>query len=226
MNQACTEPGAGGFTTVKLKARWTVAGEPLETGSKAIKLQIKGIAKLSAPTLGTGLIVECSKSASEGSDIEGRGTQSSQDKGRISYSTCKTNVKECNVAEPITTRQTKSHLALTESNQTKTLRAVDVFEPTSGNTFTELKLSGTGCGLLAGNQPIDGSVGAELRPEEGEEVKEGQLIFPEEAIKNYFSENTETNEIKLTIGASNAPATFSAGYGAQLESGETFGNGA
>jgi hypothetical protein len=204
---------------------WQRRGETVGQGLVIpLKLQLKGTATLSAPELNK-LTIECTSSASEGSDIEGQGkARSGQDKGALTFKGCKTNIKECKVAEPITTNPTKSRLALSETTaQGKAIRDVDVFEPTEGTTFVELKLSGTGCGVIAGGQKIKGSVAAEIGPENAE-VKEGLLSFPATAIKEVYNEQGK-EKVGLTIGASSVPTAFSAVYGSQLESGEAFGVG-
>jgi hypothetical protein len=204
---------------------WQRAGERIGLGEKLpIKLQLKGTATLTAPNLNN-LTIECKNSVSEGGAIEGQGkNHSGQDKGRITFSSCKTKPETCEVAEPIKTNQTKSHLAISESNQAKIAQPVDVFAPTIGKVFTELKISGSECPiLLKGTFPVDGSVAAEVLPE-GAEVKEGDLQFPKTAISEVYGE-TEKEKIALTVGGSSNLSTFSAGYGTQLGSGEAFGVG-
>jgi hypothetical protein len=210
----------GSFIRVKILQFWQRRGETLEKGAVPIKLQLKGTATLTAPELVT---VECKSSSSEGSDIEGQGkTRQGQDKGRLTFKECKNNKKECTVNEPIVTSQTKSRLEVSETTQGGVLREVDVFEPTEGKVFTELKFKGASC-LLTGGEKIDGSIAAELLPE-GKEAKEGDLQFPEKGIATVISENGE-EKVGLKVGATEIPSTFNAGYGAQLESGEEFGVG-
>lgn len=201
--------------------RWQIEGPVLEKGAKQIKLQLKGKAKLAVPK--AELEIFCKSSVSEGSSIEGQGELQGQDKGRITYKGCETNKKECTVAEPITTNQTKSYLAVSESNAAKEARPVDVFEPEKGKVFVELKLTGAGCGVLAGKAPVDGNVAAELSPE-GREVKEGLMNFPTETIKTIELPEGEAT-LGLKVGETGLESTFSAAYGAQLEKGEKFGVG-
>jgi hypothetical protein len=224
---ACTLVGEPKpYTKVWLYQHWQRNGELLAQGeTKQIKLQVKGTAILSAPNLNS-LTIECTNSASVGSTIESQGKdRSGQGKGRISYEKCKTNITECKVAEPILTNQIKSHLALSETTvQGKLVRPVEVFEPTETNDkFVELKLSGSGCGLIAGSQAVEGNVAAEIAPE-GAEVSEGLLNFPKTAIKTVYNEQAEV-PVGLKVAASSTISTFSAAYGAQLASGEAFGVG-
>ncbi len=192
---------------------WHVNGVKLTTQSHAIKLQLKGIAKLSVPTIP--LTIECAASESENSAIEGNGANQGKDKGRIKYTECKVNVKECEVTKPIKTNETKSYLAVASTG------IVDVYAPEKGLVFVNIELKGKGCGILAGKQPVDGEVVAEVKPV-NVEVKEGDVQFPEIAIKKIKHEGgAEKTITALTIGG--LESTFVAGYGAQLEPEEIFG---
>jgi hypothetical protein len=213
----CNTAGAGNFIRVKNPLiLWQRRGEVLKAGSMAVKLMLKGTAKLSIPKI---LTVECKNSNSENSTIEGQGSAQGADKGSLSFTACLTNVSGCSVAEPIKTNQTKSHLAVTESPE---LHAVDVFEPEKGSVFTQLKLKGSSCGVLAGTIAVDGNVAAEVKSETGEE-KEGSLSFPEKSIEKVLEENEKEHTLSLTVGG--IVSTFSATYGTLLESGEAFGVG-
>jgi hypothetical protein len=214
----CTTKGANAkYIRIYEHPDWFVHGMQLKQGSKNIKLQLKGKAKLAVPK--AELVIECKSSASESSAIEGSGMGQGRDKGKVTYKECVTNIKECKVAEPITTNQIKSYLGTIAGHQTK---IVDVLEPENGNKFVELKLSSS-CGVLAGTQPVEGSVAAELIPA-GEEGKEGLDNYPEAAITTVDHEGVET-AVGLKIGATNLASTFSGAYGAELESGEPFGVG-
>jgi hypothetical protein len=186
---------------------------------RPIRQRLKGKARLSIPSLP--FTIECKASESENSSIENQGkTHQGQDKGRFTDKECTTSVAECKVAEPITTNQTKSYLAVAY-NQAKVLKAVDVFTPTKGKVLAEIKFSAKGCGVLAGTEPIDGSVAAEVEPEEAE-AKENLFVFPEMAFNAVTTESGE-EKVGLTVGG--LESTLSATYGAELESGEEFGVG-
>ena len=196
---------------------WRVNGSRLETGSKQIKLQLKGAAFLKSPSLG--VEIRCNGSISENSAIEGNGTKQGLDKGRVTYSSCTVLLpaKEgCTVAEPITTNQLKSYLA-TASTQTK---IVDVYEPTVGKVFVELKFS-KACGETLSSAPVGvlGNIAAELIPAE-KEGQEGLIAFPQTAITKVMHEGVE-NKLKLEVIG--AVSTFSGAYGARLENKEAFG---
>jgi hypothetical protein len=215
----CQILGVGGFIKIALRQHWQIKGEVLEKGSRPVKLQLKGIAKLSLPSIP--LTFECRDSAVEDAAIEGQGkNRQGQDKGRIVYKECKTSLEGCSLAEPIVTNQIKSYLAVAEE-QTKVASAVDVFEPEKGKLLAELKLKGPRCGVLEGTEPVDGSLVAEVLPE-NLEVKEGLFNFPEIAIDTVETESGEP-KVGLTVGG--LETEVSAAYGAQLESGEKFGIG-
>jgi hypothetical protein len=215
----CQKPKvAGNFAKVYQGPYWHANGVKLE-GKRQIKLQLKGKAVLAAPTLGTtGLEVSCNESHSEGGTIESNGLSQGQDKGQISYSSCTVlkPVSGCTVAEPIVTKPTKSYLAINAGGQQK---IVDVFEPTEGTKFVELHFIGAGCGVIAGFQPVAGSVYAELIPRQGE-VQEGLLNFPTSPVEKVKHEGIEKT-IELTTAG--AKATFSGAYGARLATNEPFG---
>jgi hypothetical protein len=199
---------------------WHVNGTKLGQGAiKQVKLQLKGKALLKA-TIGASTIeVECKNSISEGATIEGQGSIQGQDKGRLTYTQC-TVLKPlgCIVAEPITTNQTKSHLAYSAETQKK---YVELFEPQQGNKFVTLKFSPEKeCGVIFGAQPVSGTIAAEVSPIE-EEGQEGLLLFPTTAIKHVVLEQQEKNNVGLTFAG--VATTFSAGYGARLDTGEKWG---
>jgi hypothetical protein len=217
----CRTKGTGNFIRVYARQFWQRGGFPLpENVAPPIKLQLKGTAKLKVPSVP--FTIECAGSMSEGAAIEGQAkTHQGQDKGRITYKGCKTSAGEgCTVAEPLTTAQTKSYLAITEDH-TNVARPVDVFEPAKGKVLAEVTLKGAGCGVLAGKQSMNGSVAAEVKPEEAE-TKEGLLFFPGETIKSVKTEAGEKT-VGLTLGG--LESVLGAGYGAELESGEAFGVG-
>ncbi len=196
---------------------WRVNASRLETGSKQIKLQLKGGAVLKTPSLNAE--IECKGSISEGATIEGNGTHQGQDKGRVTYSSCTVlKPSNCSVAEPITTKQLKSYLASPlEVKQTKVL---DVFQPTEGTLFVTLKFSGTGCGTsLEGERGVTGSIAAEVLPSE-KEGQEGMDVFPQTAIAKVKHEGVETTVGLNVVGFA---STFSGVYGARLASNEVFG---
>jgi hypothetical protein len=110
------------------------------------------------------------------------------------------------------TNQTKSHLVTYSGGQTK---YADLFEPTQGNVFTLLKLGG----VCAMSLNVTGSVAAEVLPAEVE-GQEGLLNFPAEPIKTVFLEQ-QAKTIGLMLGTKEAK--FGAGFGARLETNETYG---
>jgi hypothetical protein len=191
---------------------WHVGGSRFEKGATGLKLQMKGKAALEVPT--AGFSIECNGSISQQSTINGNGTNQGQDKGQLTFSSCKTTLSGCTVVEPITTNQTKSFLANAET-QTK---IVDVFAPEKGEAFVVLNF-GTGCGVLAGAQTVKGRVAAEVIPA-GVELKEGILHFPTAAISSVKHEGVVV-ATELKVGG--LVSTFSATYGARLESGANFG---
>jgi hypothetical protein len=217
------ESAAGRYIRVHPYQHWQKNGELLAQGTKLpIKLQLKGVAVLSAPSVP--FKVECNSSISEGSTLESQGKDhSDQGKGRLVFTSCKTSIKECKVAEPIMTVPTKAHLGLSEkTTQGKIVRPVVVFTPTAeSKVFTELKFPTTGCGVFEGKEPVDGDVAAEIAPE-GAEVNEGLLNFPETPIKEVYNEQGKE---KLELALGGIESIFSAAYGARLESGEAFGVG-
>jgi hypothetical protein len=192
---------------------WHVNGSRLESGAKQLKLQNKTTAVLAIPSIG--LEIECKSSISEGATIEGNGANQGQDKGRITYTSCKSNAAGCTVGEPITTKPTKSYLAIA-ATQTK---IVDVFEPTEGTLFVTIKLAGGSC-LLAGSYEVTGGAVAEVVPA-GTEAVEGLLSFPKTAITSVKHEGGAATTIELkTKGLA---STFSSIYGAKLATGEKYG---
>jgi hypothetical protein len=219
IDRGCVTPGRGLYIRIISAQRYQMTGNALEKGAKAIKLQLKGTATLTVPNLP--ITIECQSSLSEGADIEGQGKNSGRDKGHIAFKECKTSIAKCTVV-PFTTNQTKSRLALSESNQGKVLKDVDVFEPAEGLVLLEFKLE-SDCGVLAGKYLVDGTMAAELGPE-NTEVKEGLWSFPSEPITTVYGENEE-EEVGLKTSGSKTPTTLKATYGAKLESGEEFGVG-
>jgi hypothetical protein len=191
---------------------WHVGGTRFEKGATGIKLQSKGKVVLAIPS--ADFSFECNRSILEKSTINGNGKNQGQDKGQLTFSSCTTTLSGCAVAEPITTKQTKSYLA-NAATQTK---IVDVFVPEAGEEFVELKF-GSGCGVLAGGQRIKGSMVAEVIPA-GLEGKEDILHFPSAAIPTVKHEGV-TVETELKIGG--LVFTFGAAYGARLESGANYG---
>lgn len=207
-----------GFATSTASALgpyWHVNGSKL-VGTRPIKLQLKGVAVLRAETKPTAFTIECGGARSEASTIGGNGTTQGQDKGRLTFSSCKTSLKECIAPETITTNETKSYLALA-ATQTK---IVDVFEPTTGTKYVEFKLTGK-CGVIETNVnlAVIGSVAAEVIPV-GVEQKEGLLNFPTTAIRLVKHEGTE---VVLGMKFANIEAVFGGAFGATLEQGGTFG---
>ncbi len=215
-NSQCTAVGTGNFRLVIVPGpHWRVNGTQLKQGLKQIKLQSKGSLVLKSPTLAE---VECKNSISEGATIEGNGNNQGQGKGRVSYSSCKVlkpEKPECTVAEPIVTNQLKSYLAYANT-QTK---IVNVFEPTEGTLFVELKFS-VGCGAaLEGPRGVNGKIAAEVIPSETE-GQEGLIAFPSEAINVVEHEG---EEVKLSLKAIGVVSKFSGAYGARLATVEPFG---
>ncbi len=203
---------AGNFVRVLRVPFWQAGGKLLTEGTRQIKLQNKAPFVLKTPNLG--IDITCNTSISEGATIEGSGEESQgQDKGRTTYSSCKTKVSACNVAEPITTNPLKSYLAFANTQS----KIVDVYEPTEvpkegTATFVTLKLSGTGCGLLAGSHPVTGSAVAEVIPANAE-GQEGLVVFPQTPIKEVEHEGKiVTTELKT----SSFESSFSGAYGARL----------
>jgi hypothetical protein len=205
--------GFAASTASALGPYWKVNGSKL-VGTKAINLQLKGTAVLAVPKIP--LTVECTNSRSELSAINSNGTRQGQDKGQIKYTGCtvtESPTKGCKVNEPITTNQTKSYLAIAESPT----RIVDVFAPEKLTVFVELVF--TSCGLIT-NEPVQGSVAAEVKPE-NTEVTEGDLQFPKPSIATVKKEGGASQPVELKVGG--IVSTFSAGYGAKLVSNEKFG---
>jgi hypothetical protein len=198
---------------------WHVGGVRLESGSKSLKLQAKGTIVLSAQ-LGNivEIVVECANSKSEGATIEGNGGGQGQGKGRLVFTQCKSNwPHNCRIIEPITSSQLKLHLA-TDRGQSK--YAV-LYEPTEGRGFLSYRLGdreGETC-LVAGEEPVGGTVAAEVAPSEVE-GQEMSLFLPEEPIPTVFL-GSEEKKVDLLYGENQMK--FSASYGARLDGGEKFG---
>jgi hypothetical protein len=195
-----------------------VGGKKLGQETKQIKLQIKGVATLNTKVTGAEVAIVCNNSVSEGSTIEAV----NQGKGRLTFTSCKVEKpeKECKVAEPITTVQTKAHLAIDPNN--KQQKFVEFFEPQQGTLFSTLKFSGNGCGIILGNQPVKGAIAAEVVPI-GSEVQEGLLNFPEKPITEVELGLTQGQKTKAGLFFGTEPAVFKAAYGSRLDTGESAG---
>ena len=195
-----------------------VGGKRLGQETRQIKLQIKGVATLSAKVAGTEIAISCRNSVSEGSTIEGP----NQGKGRLTFTSCKVDkpIELCAVAEPITTVQTKAHLAIDPNN--KQQKFVEFFEPQQGTTFAILMFKGTGCGVILGNQAVKGSIAAEVVPIE-REVQEGLLNFPLKPITEVELGLTQGQKTKAGLTFANEPAVFAAAFGSRLDNGEQGG---
>jgi hypothetical protein len=199
---------------------WRVGGLRLESGSKSLKLQAKGTIVLSAQ-LGNivEIVVECASSKSEGATIEGDGGGQGQGKGRLIFTQCRSNwPHNCRIVEPVTTSQLKLHLG-TDGGQSK--YAV-LYEPTEGRLFLWYRLAdareGETC-LVAGEEPVGGTVAAEVVPREIE-GQEMSLFLPEEPVSTVFL-GQEEKKVDLLYGENQMK--FSASYGARLDGGEKFG---
>jgi hypothetical protein len=195
---------------------WHVGGHKLGQETKQVKLQLKGTAVLNAKVSGGEVLITCRNSVSEGTTIEGP----NQGKGRLTFTSCEVNKPaNCKVAEPITTVQTKAHLAINPAS--KQQKFVEYFVPQQGNTFAMLKFSGAGCGIILGTQPVSGSVAADILPIESE-TQEGMLVFPEVPITAVeLGEQGQKTTVGLTLAKE--PATFVATYGSRLDNGESAG---
>jgi len=185
---------------------WHVGGAKLQ-GTRQIKLQAKGPAVFKLPSIK--LEIECNGSVSEGATIEDGGETQGQAKGRVSFSSCKVLLPktECEVAQPIVTNQLKSYLANSVKPVTQT-KTVEVFEPSQGAIFTELKL--TNCGLTT--IAITGSIAAELIPV-GIERQEDLFSFPATSITEV---NHEGALHKLKFETVGVATTLVETYGARL----------
>jgi len=216
-DSGCEKPGAGNFIKVYERPDWFVNGTQLkQQAPKQIKWQVKGRPVLSAAFGELKVLIECNRSVSEGTTIEGQGNFQGQGKGRLTFTSCNVLKPEnCTVAEPITTVQTKAHLA-SFGGQTK---IAVVFEPVEGKTYVTLKFSGSGCGVIVGPEPVTGAVAAEIVPT-NLESQEGLLNFPENPITKVSLEGQERS-LGLSLGGQ--PTVFSAAYGTRLETGERFG---
>jgi hypothetical protein len=196
---------------------WHVNNAKLTAGAKQITLQNKGSAVLTSEIGTTSVVITCTASESEGATIEGNGNNQGQDKGRIKYTGCSINIPKCVVSEPITTKETKSHLVTFKGTQSK---YADLYEPTEGTTFTTVTITkGTEACSVAAVLTVKGSVAAEVVPKETE-TQEGLVNFPETAITPVFLEGAE-KAAGLKLGEK--VAKFKAAYKAKLATGETFG---
>jgi hypothetical protein len=216
-NAACTAKGAGNFIKVYEHPDWFVNGTQLKQGKAVqVKLQLKGIAILKAETKPTAFQIECKGSISEGATIEGSSIHQGQDKGRLTFSSCKTSLSGCETPTTLTTNQTKSYLA-TAKTQTK---IVEVFEPTEGEKFIEFKLKGT-CGVIPTetNEAVLGRVAAEVIPAR-QEVKEGLLNFPVTPITEVDHEGVTA---AISMKFAGIESVFSGAYGTKLVPEEAFG---
>jgi hypothetical protein len=197
---------------------WRVNGARLGQGaSKQINLQLKGGAVLDTKVLGVAVTVECATGVSEGATIEGQGQFQGQDKGRLTFKKCMAVLGGtfCEVREPVTTNQLKSHLVTFSGGQKK---YADLFEPQQGENIVTIDLAGLKCGMEV-KFTVKGSVAAEVIPAEVES-QDSLLNFPLFAIKEVFLEQ-QAKKPELKVGAEKAE--FIAAFGAKLESGERFG---
>jgi hypothetical protein len=208
--QCISKSENGGFIKVYERPTWYVSGNQLKQGTRQIKLQVKGVAILKSVVAGKALKIECKNAVSEGSTIEGNGLGQGQGKGRITFTSCAS--ETCPPHEPIITNQTKAHLGTSTGSQSK---YVELFEPTQGENFTEIKLGGACLVTVAAK----GTVAAEVIPGEAE-GQEGLLNFPEPPIEKVNLEGQE-KKVGLKLGAE--PAKFSGTFGARLETKEVFG---
>ncbi len=211
------ETFGGGPVGVGSKGNWFVKGSQLKKGAKQAKFQQKGLSIITATVLGTNIEVQCGGSVSEGATIEGHGERQGQDKGRLTSTSCrvsKPELKGCAVAEPITTTQLKSYLAVNEALQNS---IEDVLEPTEGTVFLTLKFL-SGC-VFAGSYPVSGSVAAEVVPKE-REAQEILFAFPTTPISKVKHEGPE---VKVGLMLGGGATTFKAAYGARLATNEPFG---
>ncbi len=221
-SQCSKKTGLNEYILVYQPPHWHVNGMQVKQGAYQIKLQLKGPAVLRSKVVSMAVVIECKDSGSEGATIEGQGIYQGQDKGRLVFTQCKATVagseKVCKVEEPIKTNQTKSRLVTRTGTQ---LKYAELFEPTEGSTYAEIKLvnNGTEKCAAAGTFPVKGSVAAEISPG-GSEGKEGLLNFPETPITEVLA-GGEKVTLGLFLGANEAK--FSAAYGATLASGEIFG---
>lgn len=211
------ETFGGGPVGVGSKGNWFVKGSQLKKGAKQAKLQQKGLSIITATILGTNIEVQCNGGASEGATIEGNGERQGQDKERVASTSChvsKPELKGCAVAEPITTTQLKSYLAVNETLQNS---IVDVLEPREGSVFMTLKFL-AGC-VFAGSYPVSGSVAAEVIPKE-RESQEDLFAFPKTPISKAKHEGPE---VKVGLALGGGATTYKAYYGARLATNEPFG---
>jgi hypothetical protein len=197
---------------------WRVNGARLGQGaSKQINLQLKGRAALETKVGGIMTTVECETGISKGATIEGQGQFQGQDKGRLTLKKCiaALGATVCEVREPVTTNQLKSHLVTFNGGQKK---YADLFEPTQGTSIVTIDLAGLKCGMEV-KFTVTGSVAAEIIPAEVES-QDLLLNFPLFGIKEVFLEQ-QAKRPELKVGAEKAE--FIAAFGAKLESGERFG---
>jgi hypothetical protein len=175
----------------------------------------------------------CQNAVVENAYIEGNGAGAGQDGTTgITFTNCtNTGPPNCEITEPIKTKQLKSHLVTIGEGQGK---IGDLFEPSQGTEFVAIGYHGALCaaGLKEPAMfPVKGSVAAELRPKTQKQEQEpleaviGEILFPEQSISKVKLEG-QTIEPKLAIG-SNTGATFIGKFEAQLASqsgvGEPFG---
>ncbi len=106
-NPDCSEGTVGKYIKVDWVPTAQITGVvPAPGARQPVKQQLKGTATLAVPA--ESLTIECKGSRSELAAFESQGkNHAGQGKGRISYSSCKTSVSECAVAEPIITNQVK-----------------------------------------------------------------------------------------------------------------------
>ncbi len=197
---------------------WHVNGAKLAQGTKQLKLQLKGVYIQKTMIAGIPVTTECHGSRAEGAAIEGSGTNQGQDKGRLVFTQCTINLAHCKIAEPITTRQGKSHLVTYKGAQSK---YADLFEPQQGEIFSTYFITdveGEKC-PVAGEYQVRGTVAAEVLPKESES-QEILIAFPETPI-SVVSDGIQERRVGLSLG----PVEFKVAgfYGARLDNGEKFG---
>ena len=175
-----------------------------KSGTRQIKLQLKGSAVLKAPA--ASLELECKGGISEGETIEGNGGSQGQAKGRLSFSSCKVlKPTGCVVVEPVVTNPNKAYLAAA-GTQTG---IVEVFEPGQGTVLASIRFSKC---IFFKEVGLVGSIAAEPLPARMEE-QESLLVFPTEAITTIKHEGVEKTLKLEVIGSA---ATFSGAYGMRL----------
>jgi len=206
----CTnETGTLRYNKIMEHPSWWSSNIQLKQQTKQIKLQLKGKAALESTVGGLAVTIKCNTGVTEGATIEGSAFGSGQGKGRITFTSCSSST--CPPREPIVTKQTKSHLGMIAGQ----LKYGEIFEPTEGETFTEITLGGV-CGVTL---PAKGSVVAEVSPQEAE-TQEGLLNFPETAITKI---NLEGQEKTVSLKLGTEAAKFNGAFGTRLAEGQPLG---